>query len=247
MKSFSFSVKSVGWVKNKKKKKKKKKKKQKKKNSEEKKLYKLTAASSWSEEESNPRVCHLCFARNANDRLYGAPTILCLIYQVFVKFEKNVPLPVIYFILTVTGSSPQAISKAPSTVSVFILKIKCSLNLLVSYVCFNICGGIERALSRGHPARMQFPQTLCPLCDKQVIRKCNSGFISFIFSKFSQNCLSHAKQLFLYKYGFRPHVSDENDHWKWNFCKMLSRKTLFSHVRVDGRKQNFSKMLRGYT
>ena len=146
------------------------------------------------------------------DRLYGAPTILCLIYQVFVKFEKNVPLLVIYFISTVTGSSPQAISKAPFTVSVFILKIKCSLNLLVSYVCFDICGGIERALSRGHPARMQFPQTLCPLCDKQVIRRCNSGFISFIFSKFSQNCLSHAKQLFLYKYGFRPHVSDENDH-----------------------------------
>mgnify|MGYP006891518892 CR=1 FL=1 len=138
-------------------------------------------------------------------------------------------------------------SKAPSTVSVFILKIKCSLNLLVSYVCFDICGGIERALSRGHPARMQFPQTLCPLCDKQVIRKCNSEFISFIFSKFSQNCLSHAKQLFLYKYGFRPHVSDENDLWKWNFCKMLSRKTLFSHVRVDGRKQNFSKMLCDYT
>ena len=146
------------------------------------------------------------------DRLYGAPTILCLIYQVFVKFEKNVPLRVIYFISTVTGSSPQAISKAPSTVSVFILKIKCSSNVLVSYVCFDICGGIERALSRGHPARMQFPQTLCPLCDKQVIRRCNSGFISFIFSKFSQNCLSHAKQLFLYKYGFRPHVSDENDH-----------------------------------
>ena len=86
------------------------------------------------------------------DRLYGAPTILRLIYQVFVKFEKNVPLPVIYFISTVTGSPPQAISK--STVSVFILKIKCSLNLLVSYVCFDICGGIERALSRGHPARM---------------------------------------------------------------------------------------------
>ena len=109
--------------------------------------------------------------------------------------------------------------------------------LLVSYVCFDICGGIERALSRGHPARMQFPQTLCPLCDKQVIRRCNSGFISFIFSKFSQNCLSHAKQLFLYKYGFRPHVSDENDHWKWNFCKMLSRKTLFPmYVWTDENK-----------
>ena len=74
------------------------------------------------------------------------------------------------------------------------------------------CGGIERALSRGHRARMQFPQALCPLRDKQVIRKCNQRLISFVVSKFTQNCLSHAKQLFLYGYGFRPHVSCENDH-----------------------------------
>ena len=239
MKSFSFSVKSVGWVK----KKKKKKKTVKKKNY----ISSPRRALGVRRKKNQTQGFDICVSLETQkyDRLYGAPTILCLIYQVFVKFEKNVPLPVIYFISTVTGSPPQAISK--STVSVFILKIKCSLNLLVSYVCFDICGGIERALSRGHPARMQFPQTLCPFCDKQVIRKCNSGFISFAFSKFSQNCLSHAKQLFLYKYGFRPHVSDENDHWKWNFCKMLSRKTLFSHVRVDGPKQNFSKMLYGYT
>ena len=38
-----------------------------------------------------------------------------------------------------------------------------------SYVCFDIFGGTERAPSRGHRARMQFPQTFCPLCDKQVI------------------------------------------------------------------------------
>ena len=38
-----------------------------------------------------------------------------------------------------------------------------------SYVCFDIFGGTERAPSRGHRARMQLPQTFCPLCDKQVI------------------------------------------------------------------------------
>ena len=57
----------------------------------------------------------------------------------------------------------------PCNVVNCILRIKCSLNLLVSYVCFDICGGIERASSRGHRARMQFPKKFCPLCDKQVI------------------------------------------------------------------------------
>ena len=57
----------------------------------------------------------------------------------------------------------------PCNVVNCILKIKCSLNLLVSYVCFDICGGIERASSRGHRAKMQFPKNFCPLCDKQVI------------------------------------------------------------------------------
>ena len=41
--------------------------------------------------------------------------------------------------------------------------------LSISYVCFDIFGGTERAPSRGHRARMQLPQTFCPLCDKQVI------------------------------------------------------------------------------
>ena len=39
-----------------------------------------------------------------------------------------------------------------------ILRIKCSLNLLVSEVCLDICSGIERALSHGRHARMQFPK-----------------------------------------------------------------------------------------
>ena len=37
---------------------------------------------------------------------------------------------------------------------------------------FDICGGIEtleRASSHGHRVQMQFPQKFCPLCDKQVI------------------------------------------------------------------------------
>ena len=50
-----------------------------------------------------------------------------------------------------------------------ILRIKRSLNLLVSYAYFDICGGIKRASSRGYSTRMQFPQTFCPSCDKQVI------------------------------------------------------------------------------
>ena len=43
----------------------------------------------------------------------------------------------------------------PYNVFQCILRIRCSLNLLVSYVRFDICGGIERASSRGHRARMQ--------------------------------------------------------------------------------------------
>lgn len=43
-------------------------------------------------------------------------------------------------------------------------------------LCFDICDGIERASSRGHRARMQFPQTFCPLCDKQVIVESRSNF-----------------------------------------------------------------------
>ena len=133
MKSFSFSVKSVEWVK--------KKKPEKKKNY----ISSPRRALGVRRKKNQTQGFDICVSLETQkyDRLYGAPTILCLIYQVFVKFEKNVPLRVIYFISTVTGSSPQAISKAPSTVSVFILKIKCSSNVLVSYVCFDICGGIE--------------------------------------------------------------------------------------------------------
>ena len=59
---------------------------------------------------------------------------------------------------------------------------------------------------------------------------------------------SFETQLFLYGYGFRPHVFDENDQWKGNFSKTLSRvelfETLFSRVRVDRRKKNFSRTLK---
>ena len=72
-------------------------------------------------------------------------------------------------------------------------------------------------------------------------------------------------QLFLHGYGFRPHVSNENDQWKRNFSKTLSRVERFENavfsctcgqtktelfenavfrVRVDKRKRNFSKTLR---
>lgn len=57
----------------------------------------------------------------------------------------------------------------PCNVVNYILGTKCSLNLLVSYVSFDIFGGIERASSRGHRAPMQFLQNFCPLCDKQAI------------------------------------------------------------------------------
>ena len=37
-------------------------------------------------------------------------------------------------------------------------------------------------------------------------------------------------QLFLCGYGFRPHASDENDHWKWSFSITLSRVELFENA-----------------
>ena len=40
----------------------------------------------------------------------------------------------------------------PCNVVHCILKIKCSLNLSVSYICFDICGCMKRASSRGHRA-----------------------------------------------------------------------------------------------
>ena len=48
--------------------------------------------------------------------------------------------------------------------------VQCNITLKgKSYVCFDICGCIERASSRGHRAGMQFPQKCCPLCDEKVI------------------------------------------------------------------------------
>ena len=52
-----------------------------------------------------------------------------------------------------------------------ILRIKCSLNLLINYICFDNCGSAERASLCAHHLRMQFPKTFCPLCDKQVISR----------------------------------------------------------------------------
>ena len=70
-----------------------------------------------------------------------------------------------------------------------ILRIKCSLNLLVSYICFDICGGIEKASSRGHRARIQFPQKFCALCDKQELRDSgNFGKTLKIRVKLILNC-----------------------------------------------------------
>lgn len=55
-------------------------------------------------------------------------------------------------------------------------------------------------------------------------------------------------QLFLRGYGFCPHASDENDHWKRNFSKSSQEwnilTTLYSRVRMDGRNRNFARMWR---
>ena len=59
----------------------------------------------------------------------------------------------------------------PCNVVNSILRIKCSLNLLISYICFNNCGSAERASLCAHHVQMQFPKTFCPLCDKQVIAR----------------------------------------------------------------------------
>ena len=78
----------------------------------------------------------------------------------------------------------------PCNVVNCILRITCPLNLLAGYVCFDICGGIKRASSRGHRARMQFPQTISPWCDKQIIAsalgelRINFACIFKVFPKF---------------------------------------------------------------
>ena len=46
---------------------------------------------------------------------------------------------------------------------------KGSSYILITYICFDICSGIERDSWRGHCAQMQFPQIFCHLCDKKVM------------------------------------------------------------------------------
>ena len=41
--------------------------------------------------------------------------------------------------------------------------------LLVSHICFDNCGGIERSSSRGCGCANAIPSKFCPLCQKQVI------------------------------------------------------------------------------
>ena len=69
----------------------------------------------------------------------------------------------------------------PCNVVNCILKTKCSLNRLVSYVGFDIFGGIERASLRGHRTQMQFLENFCILCDKQAIKSA-PGQLSIIFT-----------------------------------------------------------------
>ena len=93
----------------------------------------------------------------------------CILYS-FQAAEKiraaeEIPLPKIQTFVPFSCTEPVNLFL---TVVNCILRIKCSLNLLVSYVCFDICGGIERASLHRHYVRMQFPKKFCPLCDKQV-------------------------------------------------------------------------------
>lgn len=56
------------------------------------------------------------------------------------------------------------LSKSPGHWQLLVYHIKGK-----SYVSFDISGGIESASSHRHSVRMLFPQTFCPLYDKQVI------------------------------------------------------------------------------
>ena len=51
------------------------------------------------------------------------------------------------------------------------------------------------------------------------------------------------RQHFLYGYGFRPHVSEENGTFRKRSPEWNLLKTLFSRVRADRWKRNFSKTL----
>ena len=57
----------------------------------------------------------------------------------------------------------------------FILRIKCSLNLLIGYVCFDstVVAELKGLIAQTYRARMKFPQKFCPfISDKPgVINK----------------------------------------------------------------------------
>ena len=52
-------------------------------------------------------------------------------------------------------------------------------------------------------------------------------------------------QLFLYEYGFGPHVSDENDQWKGNFSKTL--RTHYQLQSTPRKIRNLFKMPDGHS
>ena len=79
----------------------------------------------------------------------------------------------------------------PCNVVNCILRIKCTLNLLVSYVCFDFCGGIERAQSRGYRVRMRFPQTFWENVNNT--REINPGPCDFIYKRFLSTISFHSR------------------------------------------------------
>ena len=85
------------------------------------------------------------------------------------SFLKSVDVDWVFLLLAATGYWLQFNWMKPCDVGNCTFRIKCSLNLLVSYICFDISSSIERAKSCRHYAQMQFPQKFFPLCDKQVI------------------------------------------------------------------------------
>ena len=55
----------------------------------------------------------------------------------------------------------------------------------------------------------------------------------------STRILCDLKRQFFYGYGFRPHVSDENDQWKRSFSK-----TLRSHYQFKSTPRNFRNLFK---
>ena len=84
-------------------------------------------------------------------------------------FLKSLDADWVFLLLVATSYWLQFNWMKPCDVGNCTFRIKCSLNLLVSYICFDISSSIERAKSCRHCAQMQFPQKFFPLCDKQVI------------------------------------------------------------------------------